>query len=147
MKLPLYKLKDNSNDHTKTTSMENSPLHQGPRFQGLSHRERGGRKTLETSWLERARFYFIEKQSKFYCKGFWRKSVLFWFSSHCNYTMICWFCFRFSTEIPTAILSSTTSLPGLSRPCSSVFILEPGMDGYPWEPRFMDAQVLNDICL
>ena len=70
MKLPLYKLKDNSNDHTKTTSMENSPLHQGPRFQGLSHRERGGRKTLETSWLERARFYFIEKQSKFYCKGF-----------------------------------------------------------------------------
>ena len=48
--------------------MENSPLHQGPRFQGLSHRETGGRETLETSWLERARFFAIEKQSKFYCK-------------------------------------------------------------------------------
>ena len=45
--------------------------------------------------------------------------------------MICRFCFRFSTEIPTAILSSITSLPGRLRPCTSVFILDPGMDGYP----------------
>ena len=131
----------------KTITKENSLLHQGPRFQGLSHRGTRGRETLETSWLERARFCAIEKQSKFYCKRIWRKSVFFWFSSHCSYTMICWFCFRFSTEIKTAILSSITSLPGLSRPCTSVFILEPGMDGYPWEQRFMDAQVLNDICL
>ena len=39
----------------KTITKENSLLHQGPRFQGLSHGETGGRETLETSWLERAR--------------------------------------------------------------------------------------------
>ena len=136
--------------NTKPISIENSPLRQGPRFQGLSHRGTRGRETLETSWLERARFCAMEKQSKFNCKRIWRKRVLFLFSSHCiiaTNTMICWFCFRFSTEIPTAILSSITSLPGLSRPCTSVFIPEPGMDGYPWEPRFMDAQVLNYVCL
>ena len=50
--------------NTKTISMENSPLHQGPRFQGLSHRETGGRETLETSWLERARQDFASLKSK-----------------------------------------------------------------------------------
>ena len=39
----------------KTITKENSLLHHGPRFQGLSHGETGGRETLETSWLERAR--------------------------------------------------------------------------------------------
>ena len=148
MKLPLYKLKDNSNDHTKTTKHGEQSSASGTSFPGsFAPRDIGKRDPWnELARTGQARFCVIEKQSKFYCKGFWRKSVLFWFSSHCNYTMICWFCFRFSTEIPTAILSSITSLPGLSRPCTSVFILEPGMDGYPWEPRFMDAQVLNDIC-
>ena len=46
MQLVLYKLKD---INAKTISIENSPLHQGPHFQGLSHGETGGRETLETS--------------------------------------------------------------------------------------------------
>lgn len=46
MQLALYKLKD---INAKTISIENSPLHQGPHFQGLSHGETGGRETLETS--------------------------------------------------------------------------------------------------
>ena len=146
---PFTNLKTTLMINLKTITKENSLLHQGPRFQGLSHGETGGKRDPwnELARTGQARFCDIEKQSKFYCNGFWRKSVFFWFSSHWNYTVICWFCFRFSTEIPTAILSSITSLPGLSRPCTSVFILEPGMDGYPWEPRFMDAQVLNYVCL
>ena len=45
----------------KTITKENSLLHQGPRFQGLSHGETGRR---ETSWLERARQDFASLKSK-----------------------------------------------------------------------------------
>ena len=48
----------------KTITKENSLLHHGPRFQGLSHGETGGRETLETSWLERARQDFASLKSK-----------------------------------------------------------------------------------
>ena len=90
---PLYKLKDNSNDQHKNNKHGEQSSASGTSCPGsFAPRDRGKRDPWnELARTGQARFCVIEKQSKFSCKWFWRKSVLFWFSSHCSYSMICCF--------------------------------------------------------